>query len=188
MIWKSRKRNLCAAKVATPPVNPRPRRPSRARTVSGRRRPSSAPASSALRRLPPLLSARSRGPPRRRGRGRGRSRSRRRGRSALVVQRRIDRTCGTSDNQNDQHDRPRSNDACVLKHRDIGTHFRRTRTSRPNWKKFRRTSKNVSNTSSPLAEHPLKKMTTRVTAQKAVMARSRAFQYLRKVVKFSRSA
>lgn len=36
----------------------------------------------------------------------------------------------------------------------------------------------MSNTSSPLAEHPLKKMTTRVTAQKAVMARSRAFQYL----------
>jgi len=37
----------------------------------------------------------------------------------------------------------------------------------------------VSNTSSPLAEHPLKKMMTSVTAQKRVMARSSAFQYLR---------
>lgn len=53
------------------------------------------------------------------------------------------------------------------------TYFRITSASRPNWNRFRTTSRKMSNTSSPLAEQPEKKMTMRVKPQKSVMIRSR---------------
>lgn len=57
--------------------------------------------------------------------------------------------------------------------REKETHFRITNANLPNWNKFRTTNKKISNTSSPFAEQPEKKITTRVTPQKIVMMRSK---------------
>lgn len=52
------------------------------------------------------------------------------------------------------------------------THLRMTKARRPNWKRLRTTRRKVSNTSSPLAEQPEKKIMMMVTPQRTVTARS----------------